>query len=136
MLNYTITAHSAKGGEAHGVANNGAVRFDASVSGQDGLPNPTELLLTALAACMLKNVERFSEILKFDYETADIEIYGVRNDSPPFISEITYTLTITSDMEERTKDLLHRNILKFGTITNTLARSTQLNGTLKTTYQQ
>lgn len=136
MLEYHISAHSTRGGEAHAEANNGVIPFDASTGKKDGLPNPTELLLTSLAACMLKNVERFSELLKFDYDWANIEVHGVRNDSPSYISEVTYTLTIASEMEERTMELLHRNILKYGTITNTIAKAAKLNGTITTTRKQ
>jgi len=136
MLNYTIKAKSIKGGEAFSDINKGVIQFDASTERKDGLANPTELLLTSLAACMLKNVERFSKILKYEYETASIEVEGKRNDAPPFISEITYSLIITSEMEVRTLTLLHKNLLKFGTITNTLAKATKLNGTISTNKKQ
>ncbi|HCQ28740.1 MAG TPA: osmotically inducible protein C [Flavobacteriales bacterium] len=130
MLEYSITAHSNKGGEAYAKANNGIVKIDASAGKIDELPNPAELLLTSLAACMLKNVERFSEILKFDYSEAQVEIKGFRNDVPPFMSEIHYVLKVKSDMDERKLQLLHKNILKFGTITNTLAKASELKGTI------
>jgi len=136
MLNYTIKAKSIKGGEAFSDVNKGVIQFDASTERKDGLANPAELLLTSLAACMLKNVERFSKILKYEYETASIEVEGKRNDAPPFISEITYSLIITSEMEVRTLTLLHKNLLKFGTITNTLAKATKLNGTISTNKKQ
>lgn len=136
MLEYHISAHSTKGGEARAEANKGVIPFDASTGKKDALPNPTELLLTSLAACMLKNVERFSVLLKFDYDWANIEVHGVRNDSPSYISEVTYTLTIASEMEERTTELLHRNILKYGTITNTIAKAVKLQGTITTTRKQ
>jgi uncharacterized OsmC-like protein len=66
MIEYKISATSTEGGEATATANNGTIHFDASAGRQENLPNPAELLLTSLAACMLKNVERFSEILKYD----------------------------------------------------------------------
>jgi len=34
-------------------------------------------------------------------------------------------------MDENKLNLLHKNILKFGTITNTLAKATELNGTIE-----
>jgi uncharacterized OsmC-like protein len=80
---------------------------------------------------MLKNVERFSKILKYDYTEASVVIKGIRNDNPPFMSAINYTLEVASDMEEKKLQLLHKNILKFGTITNTLAKVAELNGTIK-----
>ena len=131
MLEYNIKASSLAGGEAKAKANNGIINFDASAGRQENLPNPAELLLTSLAACMLKNVERFSEILKYDYTQAKVSIKGVRNDNPPFMSKIDYTLQVESDMEEKKLHLLHKNILKFGTITNTLAKVAELNGTIE-----
>ena len=131
MLSYQIKAESLKGGQAKAIANNGIINFDASAGRQDNLPNPAELLLTSLAACVLKNVERFSEILKYDYTQARISIEGVRNDNPPFISSINYRLQVASDMDENKLNLLHKNILKFGTITNTLAKATEINGTIE-----
>jgi len=95
------------------------------------LPNPAELLLTSLAACMLKNVQRYSEILNISYRKARISIDGKRNDNPPFISEINYTLEIDTDENERTIVTLHKNILKFGTITNTLGKACKLEGTIR-----
>jgi len=44
-------------------------------------------------------------------------------------NEITdYMLQVASNIEERKLPLLHKNILKFGTITNTLAKVAELNG--------
>jgi uncharacterized OsmC-like protein len=130
MLNYKIQAISTPTGKATAQANKTTLVFDTSSGRDDILPNPAELLLTALAACILKNVQRFSEILKFNYSSAQIEVAGTRNDSPPFISEITYKLQIDSEMDDKKLHLLHKNILKFGTITNTLAKASNLQGTI------
>jgi len=92
------------------------------------LPNPAELLLTALAACMLKNVQRYSEILHIPYRQAKITIHGDRNDNPPFMSTIHYRLEVDTDVEERKIENWHKNILKFGTVTNTLAKACELTG--------
>lgn len=131
MLSYHIWAESQNGGKARAVANKEIIHFDASSGRQDNLANPAELLLTSLAACMLKNVERFSKILKYDYVRAEVEIEGLRNDSPPFMSEINYVLKVDSSMDEKKLKLLHKNILKFGTITNTIAKAAKLNGTIE-----
>jgi uncharacterized OsmC-like protein len=131
MLGYQIKANSIKDGIATIDVNNGELHFDASTVRQDKLANPAELLLSSLAACMLKNVERFSKILKYEYLKAEIEVSGKRNDSPPFMSEVNYVLKIESEMTQHKLDLLHKNILKFGTITNTIAKATILNGKIE-----
>jgi len=131
MLEYTIKAKSAQGGDAIVEANNGSLKFDASAGRKDGLTNPAELLLSALAACVLKNVERFSELLHFTYKTAKISVQGWRQERPPMMSKISYVLEIDSDMDLKKLNLLHKNILKFGTITNTLAKAVNLSGEIK-----
>jgi len=128
MLEYKITASVVPPGRAKAVANRSGISFDATAGRDDVLPNPAELLLTSLAACMLKNIQRYSEILKIPYRSAKITVSGVRNDNPPFMKEINYTLEIDTDADERKINNWHKNILKFGTITNTLMRACEVNG--------
>jgi len=130
MLEYEITASVQQGGLARATANRSEVNFDATSGRDDVLPNPAELLLTSLAACMLKNVQRYSEILKIPYRSAKVTIHGIRNDNPPFMSEIRYHLEIDTDADGRQLSTWHKNIIKFGTITNTLKRACLLEGTL------
>jgi uncharacterized OsmC-like protein len=131
MLEYEINATLQLGGQAEANANHTKISFDAT-SGRDNiLPNPAELLLTSLAACILKNVQRYSEILKIPYRSARITINGIRNDNPPFMKEIEYRLEIDTDADERKLNTWHKNILKFGTITNTLMRACKVKGEIK-----
>lgn len=135
MLEYEIKAHVVSGGKANAEANHAVIEFDATSGRDQLLPNPAELLLTALAACMLKNVQRYSEILNIPYRKAQIKIKGVRTDNPPAMSEIDYVLEIDTDADERKIDTWHKNILKFGTITNTVNKACKLTGTIsKTAY--
>ena len=130
MLEYTIQAKVISGGEARAEVNQSEIQFDAT-SGRDNiLPNPAELLLTSLAACILKNVQRYSEILKIPYRSAKITVNGVRNDHPPFMKEINYKLEVDTDADEHKILNWHKNILKFGTITNTLMRACEVNGVM------
>jgi uncharacterized OsmC-like protein len=128
MLAYEITATVKDGGIANAIANHAEIAFDATSGRDEVLPNPAELLLTALAACMLKNVQRYSEILHIPYRQAKITIHGDRNDNPPFMSTIHYRLEVDTDVEERKIENWHKNILKFGTVTNTLAKACELTG--------
>ena len=128
MLSYEITATVKDGGIANAIANHAEIAFDATSGRDEVLPNPAELLLTALAACMLKNVQRYSEILHIPYRQAKITIHGDRNDNPPFMSTIHYRLEVDTDVEERKIENWHKNILKFGTVTNTLAKACELTG--------
>jgi hypothetical protein len=76
------------------------------------------------------DVERFAGILRFRYECARIRVEVEREDSPPRIVRACYRLTITTDESPHRLQLLHRNILLFGTITNTLAAACELTGSI------
>jgi len=128
MLEYKITAQVLPPGTAKAEANQSEIQFDATSGRDNVLPNPAELLLTSLAACMLKNVQRYSEILKIPYRKARVAIHGERNDKPPYIKAINYKLEVETDADERKINNWHKNILKFGTITNTLNRACEING--------
>lgn len=128
MLEYEIQAVVWTGGNAEAKANQSVVKFDATSGRDEVLPNPAELLLTSLAACMLKNVQRYSEILKIPYRSAKVTIHGIRSDNPPLMEKISYKLVIDTDANERQLNTWHKNILKYGTITNTLNRACRLDG--------
>lgn len=85
MLEYTIQATVKAGGEARAQAHQSEIMFDATSGRHNILPSPAELLLTSLAACILKNVQRYSEILNIPYRSAKITVNGVRNNNPPFM---------------------------------------------------
>ena len=102
--------------------------FDVSPEQSDDLLNPAELLLSSLAACMLKNVERLSSVLRFSYTAVTLDIEGTREDRPPRMTSITYTLHLWTDESPTRVDLLHRNLQQHGTIYNTLAASVPLLG--------
>ena len=71
---YSVRATSAPGGAGELSVFGSSLRFDAA-SERDGVhPGPAELLCAALAACLLKNVERFSSILPFRYSAAAVRV--------------------------------------------------------------
>ena len=125
---YEIDGENLPGGHAHVTAQGGAIRFDGSAATGEMLPGPADLLAAALAACILKNVERFSKLLRFSYRRATVHVAVEREDPPPRIVRARYTLRVETDEPESRLGLLHRNILKLGTITNTLAAATDLHG--------
>ncbi len=131
MLQYQISAKSQKGGKASSLSNKSTINFDASSGRDEVLPNPAELLLTALSACILKNVERYSEILHYPYKSAKITVKGERSDQPPAMQKIEYLLEIDTDIDERKLKNWHKNIIKFGTISNRLANACELSGEIQ-----
>jgi uncharacterized OsmC-like protein len=106
------------------------IEFDTSAGECDALPGPADLLTMAFAACVLKNVERFSQILPFRYENASIKVVAERQDAPPKMTRVTYSLRLVTDEPEQRIDLLHLNIRRHGTIFNTLAATCDVSGEL------
>ncbi|MGQ9686667.1 MAG: OsmC family protein [Thiobacillaceae bacterium] len=93
--------------------------------------NPAELLLATVAACMIKNIERVTSLLKFGLRGVDARLKGVRQDAPPRMSRIDHVLTVDTDESERRLELLHENVKKFGTIYNTVAAGSELRGEIR-----
>lgn len=105
------------------------IQFDARWDvAPSGLPGPAELLASAFAACLLKNLARAGDLLGFAYEQAQVEVVARRQDSPPKFVEITYTLRLTTDEPERRIELAHLNLRKHGTVYNTLAAVCDVHG--------
>lgn len=104
------------------------VQADTSAGQGEALMSPAELLVSAFAACVLKNVERLSILQPFAYERASIEVEAEREERPPRLTRVRYRLEVVTDEPERRVDLLHRNIAKYGTIYNTVAAACDVSG--------
>lgn len=130
LLTYSVRACVTAPGVSHGaiVGKEADVTFDTSAGQSDTLPGPADLLVTAFAACVLKNVERMSHLQPFRYTGAEIDVTAKREERPPRISAIRYRLTVMTDEPPRRVELLHRNIVRQGTIFNTLARACEVTG--------
>ncbi|MCW2621138.1 MAG: osmotically inducible protein [Frankiales bacterium] len=131
---YVVKAQSAGGGTARAAAGSATITFDAGwAQPPSGLPGPAELLASAFAACLLKNVERSSQLLPFRYEHAEVEVRARRQDAPPKFVEISYDLRLVTDEPERRVELLHRNLRQYGTVYNTLAAVCDVHGEIVVT---
>lgn len=127
-LVYAVTGETTAGGDASVQARTSRIAFDGSARPGEILPGPAELLCAALSACILKNVERFSHMLSFRYESASIRVEAEREEPPPRIVRMRYVLRVVTDESAERVALLHKNIQKFGTITNTLAAACDVGG--------
>ena len=130
MLEYHVSAHRL---DAHGslvTAKDASLIADTDLAGRRDALNPAELLLAALAACILKGAERVLPVLDFRLRSIDVRLHGVRQDSPPKLVSIDYVITVDTDEPDHRLELLHTNIRKYGTISNTLATSVTLTGTI------
>lgn len=128
---YEAQGHIRAGGEGRLDAHGLDTAFDGTAGRLDDLPGPADILCAALCACILKNVERFSHLLSFSYQSATVKVVAVREDPPPRIVRMTYELEVRTGESQAHVDQLHRNIQKFGTITNTLGKACELTGTIR-----
>jgi uncharacterized OsmC-like protein len=131
-MNYQIKASSTYNNDAKIHIKQSDIDFGTMAKTSEVLPNPAELFLGSLAACMLKNVERFSEMMKFTYNRTTLEVKAERLDNPPRMDNIVYSLTIFSDDDKLNTTLLKKNIEKYGTIYNTVKLSCAISGTIIT----
>lgn len=107
------------------------IELDTDLAGNANAFNPAELLLAALSACMIKGIERVMPILSFQLRGVTVHVHGVRQDVPPKMESIRYTIEVETDESDQRLALLHDNVKKFGTVFNTVAPGTDLQGVLR-----
>lgn len=131
MLEYTVSAKRLDDTGSEATAGEASIILDTGMAGRPDALNPAELLLASLAACMIKGAERVAPMIRFDLRGLEVSLHGQRQDSPPKMLAITYELVVdTSETDERI-ELLHKNIRKYGTISNTLDAALELSGTIR-----
>ena len=131
MQQYEITA---KRLDPHGSVagtKQAEIALDTDPAGRQDAFNPAELLLAAVAACMIKGIERATPMIDFELRGVEVIVRGERQDSPPLLVSIEYEIQVDTDESDRRLDLLHTNVRKYGTVSNTLAAATRLSGTLR-----
>jgi uncharacterized OsmC-like protein len=129
-LEYRVSAErvDAAGSVAH--CKDAQIVLDTVLEGRADAFNPAELLLAAIAACMLKGIERTMPMLKFQLLSVAVRLTGRRQDAPPKMIGIDYELWVDTDEPDRRLELLHHNVRKFGTIFNTIAIACPIEGTI------
>jgi uncharacterized OsmC-like protein len=127
-MEYQIKASSISSKDATIHIKISEIAFGTTSQSAEVLPNPAELFLGAFASCMLKNVERFSIMMKFTYIKAAVSVTALRTEKPLKMDNLNYKLTVFSEDENLNLSLLKKNIEKFGTIYNTVKLSCTING--------
>ncbi len=108
------------------------LRFlDTDVGGRPHAFNPAELFLAAIAACMIKGIERVTPMIKFDLRDVEVKLHGIRQDSPPKMVSVNYELIVDTDETDQRLELLHTNVRKYGTISNSVAEAVKLEGLIR-----
>jgi uncharacterized OsmC-like protein len=131
-MKYQIKASSNSNEDAVIHIKKSNIDFGTTSKTAEILPNPAELFLGSFAACMLKNVERFSGMMNFNFTKATLEVNATRHENPPRMDNLVYSLTIYSTDKKLNTNLLKKNIEKFGTIYNTVKLSCSISGTINT----
>lgn len=78
MLEYMVRAARI---DAHGSLarrKEAKITLDTEVGGRDDTFNPAELFLAAIAACMIKGIERVTPMLNFELRGVDVTLHAVR----------------------------------------------------------
>lgn len=128
MLEYSVTARRIDSHGSEARTKQATITLDTDVRGRPDAFNPAELFLAAIAACMIKGIERVLSTLKFELRGVEVKLHGVRQDSPPKMISVNYELIVDTDENDRRLELLHTNVRKYGTISNTVAAATELTG--------
>ncbi len=131
MLEYRVSAQRVDARGSLAYCKEAQILLDTGVKGRADAFNPAEMLLAALAACMIKGIERVTPMLQFELRGIDVALRGLREDTPPKIARIEYTLTVDTHESDRRLELLHQNVMKYGTVYNTLAAGTELTGRIR-----
>lgn len=131
MLDYSVTAYrvDAHGSEAR--TKEAVLVLDTDLSGRPDAFNPAELFLASIAACMLKGIERVTPLLEFRLNGVSVSLQGVRQDAPPKMLSVSYEIVVDTDETDARLELLHKNVRKYGTISNTVADALVLKGHMR-----
>ncbi|MEN9653823.1 MAG: hypothetical protein RL303_1543 [Verrucomicrobiota bacterium] len=128
MLEYHVTARRLDGHGSLVTAKEASLIADTDPAGRPDAMNPAELLLAALSACIIKGAERVLPVLGFALRGIEVRLHAVRQDSPPKLLSIDYVITVDTDEPDSRLELLHTNIRKYGTISNTLSLAVPITG--------
>jgi uncharacterized OsmC-like protein len=130
MTSFTITAHRVDNHISQAGNEYFTLPLGTDMDGNKDALNPMEMLMAALAACMIKGTNRLMPLLPIRIDSMDITFTATRQDSPPKVATIDYQIQVASPDDDDRLALLHENLVKFGTVTNTIAQGTTLRGTL------
>lgn len=131
MLEYRVSARRLDSHGSEATTKDARLTLDTDVNGRVDAFNPAELFLAAIAACMIKGIERVAPMIHFQFEGVEVRLHGIRQDAPPMMVEVHYEIIVQTEEDDRRLELLHTNVRKYGTISNTVAKATKLEGTIR-----
>ena len=131
MLEYRVSARRIDLHGSEASTKDATLTLDTDVNGRPDAFNPAELFLAAIAACMIKGIERTAPMIHFQFSGVQVRLHGLRQDAPPKMVSVEYEIIVETEEDDRRLELLHTNVRKYGTISNTVAQATKLEGTIR-----
>ena len=131
MLEYEVSARRTDRHGSRVTCKDAELVIDTDVEGRRDAFNPAELFLASIAACMIKGIERVAPLIQFEFSAVEVRLKAVRQDAPPRIVSVDYVIEVDTPESDQRLGLLHSNVRKYGTISNTVADATNLAGVLK-----
>lgn len=107
------------------------LRHVADLDAAGALPDGGDLLAEAFATCLLQTLERSATHLRFRYDHASVHVSVERHGSPPSFCRLAYELELETGESPGRIDLLHRNLLRQGPVTSTLAKALEIEGAVR-----
>lgn len=131
MLEYRVNATRQDHHGSLATCKEAEIVLDTDLNGRPDAFNPAELFLASVGACMIKGIERVTPMLQFELRGVEVRLHGVRQDAPPKMISVDYELIVDTDEDDQRLELLHKNVRKYGTISNTVAAALPLTGTIR-----
>lgn len=131
MLEYSVSARRLDAHGSEATTKEARLTLDTDVKGRPDAFNPAELFLASIAACMIKGIERVAPMIHFQFDGVEVKLHGIRQDAPPMMVEVNYEIIVQTAEDDRRLELLHTNVRKYGTISNTVAKATKLEGAIR-----
>jgi uncharacterized OsmC-like protein len=130
-LHYSVRARRVHAQVSVASCKSAEIALDTNLEGRKDAFNPAELLLAAVAACIIKGIERVTPMLNFEFTDVEVLIQGARQDNPPRMTSINYEILVSTNEADQRLELLHKNIRRYGTISNTIAIALPLEGSIR-----
>jgi len=131
MLEYRVKARRVDALGSVATTKAAEIVLDTALDGRPDAFNPAELFLAAIAACMIKGIERVTPMLDFKLRGVEVHLHAIRQDSPPKIVSVDYELIVDTDEDDHRLEHLYTNVRKYGTISNTVAAAAKLEGVIR-----
>lgn len=131
MLEYRVNARRIDAHGSEATTKEAHLVLDTDMQGRNDALNPAELFLASIAACMIKGIERVAPMIHFQFRGVEVKLHGIRQDAPPMMVSVDYELIVDTDEDDRRLELLHTNVRKYGTISNTVAKAAKLDGIIR-----